>query len=233
METTEDPAIQLEHEFIFRFVDNLAELLGSQCEIVVHDFTRGLDKTIVKIVNGRISGRKVGGCPSSLFFDIYDKIQTEKKDLPVYFNNTKRGHLLKSSTTFIHDRDGKIVGAVCINFDMTDLISSQNLIKKYIGYNPEEHRAEPGKKEHFLRDVHELMEYYLHIVEEETGKPASAMNKEDKMKALAFLDQKGVLEISKAGKRLCDFFHISKFTLYTYLNEIRGNADDAPEGRNP
>ena len=49
------------------------------------------------------------------------------------------------------------------------------------------------------------------------------MNKEEKMKALEYLDKKGALQISKANVRLCEFFQISKFTLYHYLEEIREN----------
>ena len=47
------------------------------------------------------------------------------------------------------------------------------------------------------------------------------MKKEEKMEALEYLDKKGVLQISKASIRLCQFFQISKFTLYHYLDEIR------------
>jgi predicted transcriptional regulator YheO len=209
-------------ELIGRLVDNIGALLGNRCEIVVHDFTQGLDRTIIKIVNGQVSGRSVGGCPSSLFFEMYDKINLEQKDLPVYFN-TEQGRLFKSSTTFIHGEGGAIVGAICINFDVTDLLQSQGVIQQFVGYDPD---RQPGgqNKEHFLHDVHELMEYCLRSVEVEIGKPGTAMGKEERLRALAFLDKKGVLEISKSSLRLCEFFGISKFTLYAELNKIRGDG---------
>ena len=65
------------------------------------------------------------------------------------------------------------------------------------------------------------IEYYLTQCEKEIGKPAVVMKKEEKMKALEYLDEKEVLQISKASIRLCQFFQISKFTLYHYLDEIR------------
>jgi len=70
-------------------------------------------------------------------------------------------------------------------------------------------------------NVNELLEYYLIQCEKEIGKPAAVMQKEEKMKALEYLDKKGALQISKASIRLCQFFQISKFTLYHYLDEIR------------
>ena len=47
------------------------------------------------------------------------------------------------------------------------------------------------------------------------------MTKEEKMRALQYLDEKAVLQITKANVRLCQFFQILKFTLYHYLDEIR------------
>ena len=55
----------------------------------------------------------------------------------------------------------------------------------------------------------------------EVGKPASEMNRQEKMRALAYLDSRGVFQNAKAHVHLCKFFGISKFTLYNYLDEVR------------
>ena len=44
-------------EVIKDLSNNLGRLLGPDCEVVVHDFTNGLEHTIVHIVNGHVSGR--------------------------------------------------------------------------------------------------------------------------------------------------------------------------------
>lgn len=74
--------------------------------------------------------------------------------------------------------------------------------------------------EHFAKDVNELVEVCLEQVQSDIGKPARKMNKQEKIAALSYLKDKGVLQIAKANVRLCDFFGISKFTLYNYLGEI-------------
>lgn len=98
------------------------------------------------------------------------------------------------------------------------------MIEKFVNYNSE---FQPKKEtnELFVNDIHELMEYYLHTVEEKIGKTASKMNKAEKLCALDFLDQKGMLQISKSSIKFCEFFQNSKFTLYNYLDEIRGNIE--------
>lgn len=93
--------MKIDIEFLERFVDNIAELIGDSCEIVIHDFTNGLDKTIEKIANGHVTGRTVGGCPTNLFYRMYKDTDNCKNDIPMYFNNTEDGRLFKSSTTFI------------------------------------------------------------------------------------------------------------------------------------
>ena len=54
------------------------------------------------------------------------------------------------------------------------------------------------------------------------GTPPDKMNKEAKIKLLKFLDERGVFLIQKSGQKVCSLLGISKFTLYNYLEEIRG-----------
>ena len=56
--------IDINYDFLQRLIRNLGELFGDKCEIVVHDYRNGLDHTIIDIVNGQVTGRSVGGCPS-------------------------------------------------------------------------------------------------------------------------------------------------------------------------
>ena len=58
------------------------------------------------------------------------------------------------------------------------------------------------------------------------GKPMSLMNKEEKIKALDYLDQKGVFKISQTSALLCETLQISMYTLYNYLEEARSGRSD-------
>lgn len=212
--------MEINMDFLKRFLNNIAVLFGERCEIVLHDFTGSYDNTIVHIVNGQISGRKIGDCPSSFFFEHLVNGEIQMDDKPVYFNTTQKGKMLKSSTTFLKDKNGKIVGSVCINFDVTAFFSAQCMLENFLNYSEQKNEM-PQENEILVNNVNELLEYYLTQCEKEIGKPASVMQKEEKMRALEYLDKKGALQISKAGIRLCQFFQISKFTLYHYLDEIR------------
>jgi predicted transcriptional regulator YheO len=48
-------------------VDALAGTFGRNCEVVLHDFSKS-DQSIVKIANGHVTGRDVGGPPTGSFY---------------------------------------------------------------------------------------------------------------------------------------------------------------------
>lgn len=217
--------MKFDFDFIKRFTENLGALLGTNCEIVVHDFTGDLDHTIVHIVNGAVSGRELNGCPSNLFFEHFSTLEQDQSFLKEYYTTTEDGRTIRSSSTFLTDEEGKIVGCICINMDITHLISCGTQLNQLIGQKAmaESHAF----KERFVKNVQELMNQLLEEVEQEIGKPASEMDKAEKLRALAFLDSRGVLQIAKAHVRLCEFFNISKFTLYNYLEEVRKTSAEA------
>ena len=81
-----------------------------------------------------------------------------------------------------------------------------------------------------------ILEYYKDYVgpmkqaELLVGKPMGLMNKEEKIRALDYLDQKGVFKISKTSVLLCETLQVSKYTLYNYLEEARsGRGDNSSE----
>lgn len=44
------------------------------------------------------------------------------------------------------------------------------------------------------------------------------MTREDKIKAIKFLNDRGALLITKAGDKISKHFGISKYTLYSYID---------------
>jgi len=207
----------MDKEFLNNLAENLAKQFGHNCEVVLHDFTSGVEGSVVKIVNGHVTGREVGASSTNRRIDAF--ANREPGD-GVYYTHTPYGQTLKCSSTAIKDENGNIVGGLCINYDVTDLMKAQKVISGIADY---EANGDIGTGEHekYFRNVNELLEYYLSMAESNVGRPAAEMSKKERMEALSFLDEKGILQISKASNRLCEFFGISRFTLYSYLDEIR------------
>ena len=51
----------LDFDFLIRFLEGLQKFLGENSEILIHDYRKGYDHTIVYALNPAVSGRAVGG----------------------------------------------------------------------------------------------------------------------------------------------------------------------------
>ena len=59
------------------------------------------------------------------------------------------------------------------------------------------------------------------------GKPASLMSKDEKVKAIRFLNDSGAFLVTKSGPKVCAAFGISKYTLYSYLDEAKSGEQSS------
>ena len=69
-------------------------------------------------------------------------------------------------------------------------------------------------------DAEEITRYFLS--QSITGLVIYGMSKEDKVKAIQFLNHAGAFLITKSGDKISKFFGISKYTLYSYIDEAKG-----------
>jgi predicted transcriptional regulator YheO len=201
-----------EKEFLTALLKALAAQWGEKCEVVLHDWSVGYEQTIVAI-EGHVTGRKVGDCGSNLGLEVM-RGTVQNGDIYNYVTQTKDGKILRSSTVYIKNKEHKPIGALCINFDISDLMTAKKTIESLIM-----NRGETA--EYFASDVNDLLDFLIQESIKLVGKPVTYMTKEDKLKALDYLDEKGAFLITKSGNKICQFFDISKYTLYNYLDEIR------------
>lgn len=191
---------------------------GENCEVVIHDFTENEEHTIVYIENGHVTGRKVGDGPSHIVLESRNKKPEELKDRINYLTQTEDGRMLKSTTIYIRDNDGKVIGIFAINYDITNYIMMDYSLKSLIGTNDE-------KPERITRDVNSLLDDLIDQSVKLVNKPVAQMNREDKIRAIRFLQDKGAFLITKSGDKVSKYFGISKFTLYNYI-DVKENGKD-------
>ena len=98
-----------------RFADALARMQGPSTEIVLHDLTNPAH-SVVYVVNGDITDRKVGQGVRHLVPEMLTS--HEGKPIgPWWFRY--RTKLIRATTELIYDKDGEIIGALCVNEDVT------------------------------------------------------------------------------------------------------------------
>lgn len=202
----------MEHEhgqkdFLSRLASNITKQFGRNCEVAIHEF-KGEDLVITHIENGYVTGRRVGDLSTNEFLDEF--FEKDFMRNPVYHMKSKDGRELLSSTTYIQDGD-KITGFVCINYDISEL---QGLVRS-LDWAIEDNSLRD------LSDVNEVLEYHLNACEQLIGKSPENMDRADKFKAVEYLESKHVFLITKSSIRVCEFLNITKYSLYTFLDEIR------------
>ena len=191
----------------------IAAQFGSNCEVVVHDLSRHPDHSIVEIVNGHVTGRKVGDGASHVVIEQLQTNDPEPKDHLCYLTKTPDGKILKSSTVYIRNSKGKVSAIFSINYDISKLLMVESAVRDLISTG-EPQQEEPEK----IVNVNDLLEELIAQSVALVGKPVALMNKEDKVRAIRFLNQNGAFLVTKSGDKIAKYFGISKYTLYSYID---------------
>jgi len=160
----------------------------------------------------QLTGTLVEATPSHV---VLEAMKEGKKNIPDHYNyltKTHDGRILRSSTIYIKDENGKPIGIFAINYDMTDLMMAQSII------NAMAQPAAADEPERIPTNVNELLDDLLEQSVRLIGRPVAMMNKEDKVRAISFLNDSGAMLITKSGDKIAKYFGISKYTLYSYLD---------------
>lgn len=199
-----------------QIANGIAKQFGNNCEIIIHDLTNNnTESSIVAIENGHVTNRKPGDGPSHVVLEALHGDRSNLKDHLNYLTKTKDGKILKSSTMYIRDNSGEAIGIFGINFDISTLLLIDNSIQNLITTSEENEKKEPEKIAQNVNDLlDELIEQSVKLV----GKPVALMAKDDKIKAIQFLNNTGAFLITKSGDKISKYFGISKYTLYSYID---------------
>ena len=207
-----------ELETLRQMARGLASQFGSNCEVVVHEISeRSTSHSVVAIENGHVSGRKVGDGASNVVLERMEHQDQEAQDHLSYLTRTPDGKVLKSSTIYIRNSRGKVTAILAINFDISALMMAAGAVRDFISV-PEPQPAEPEKIVNINDVLEELIQQSVALV----GKPAALMNKEDKIRAIRFLNENGAFLVTRSGDKVAKHFGISKYTLYSYLDKSTG-----------
>lgn len=100
-----------------KLTEFLGRALGPDYEVALHDLT-DKDCSIVAIANNHISGREIGAPLTNVALKIIADRSYLTSDYRVHYRGVSAdGKMLRSSTFFIKDETGALIGMLCINFD--------------------------------------------------------------------------------------------------------------------
>lgn len=196
-------------------VEAIAKTFGSNCEVVLHDL-RQLDKSIIKIEHGYITGRKVGSSVTDLALRTFREDMTNDILLN-YKTKTKNGKTLKSSTVIIRNKKKVLIAALCINIDISNLQVVSSVLSELCTITEEEGKI----AETFERDLNHTIGSIIDNVISSYHINVPDMQKEDRIRIITKLDEQGVFLVKGAIKIMANILKVSKYAVYNYLEEIR------------
>ena len=185
------------YEFL---IDFLADYFGENTEVVLHNLS-DLESSIHKIRNGHISGRYQCN----------------------YLSKTRDGRRLKCATFFIRNKQGEIVGALCLNTVVEDLIALNDKLSHFLSIFVGQTDNNNGTQldEHIGLTIPEMVDLKINnVINIENINPES-LNAENKSHIISLLNDEGVFLLKGAVTKVAKKLNISEPTVYKYIQKLK------------
>ncbi|WP_417292861.1 helix-turn-helix transcriptional regulator [Desulfovibrio porci] len=194
---------------------------GHLCEVAVHDF-RDLEHSLIHI-EGSLTGRKPGAPITNIVTKAWRQGGNGVEDIVAYPTSTPSGKTLKSSTSFIRNSRGAVIGAFCLNFDLTGFERFQSVLHSVMHYE-----SQPGKvvSEAFASCMGETSEAIIETAIKRAGKHPAGMNREEKKNFIRILDEEGAFLIKGMVQYLAKTMQVSIYTVYNYMRELKKESSE-------
>jgi predicted transcriptional regulator YheO len=204
-------------------VDFLADSLGSSCEVVLHDL-RDIEHSIVAIRNNHITGRQVGDSLSGFALEIIQEHAHDKKNyLASYYGSLEEnGKVLRLSSFFIYDEEGKPMGLLALNMDLSALEEARNTLDRFLrteAETPAPAEKHTGKSMHFNLSEDYMPSLVARTIQE-SGIEPTRMTADEKRGVVESLQSKGVFLMKGAITEVAKKLEVSEQTVYRYLKDI-------------
>lgn len=219
-------------------VDFLAEALGPTAEVVLHDLRRQ-EHSIIAIRNGDLTGRRAEDSTVTEFA-LRMARRAEERGSPYmanYFGQPTGEKILRSSTYFIRDETGSVVGILGINVDLTQLLAARETVDRLLGMAfPDPNRAAPPPLSRPIsdpdpnpnpdagsdlaeprHDVERMVYAVLDRVLSSCKAPPARLTAREKREVVEDLNARGVFLLKGAVTEVARRLAVSEQTVYRYL----------------
>lgn len=198
----------------------IAETFGKNCEVIIHDLSIP-QNSVVYAVNNHVTGRKVG----QAFDHLVKQVLLSKEFHGDYTANykfvTEDGKEIKASTALIRDSKGKVIGALCVNYDLETMKNMKDFLDDFMNVKQEKVEEDVEPFDNVMEIVDDLIDKIISTSE------VDSLKRKDKIDLIKFMDKKGIFLIKGAIEKVAEKLNISKVTVYSYLDDIKKNGEES------
>ncbi|WP_330232888.1 PAS domain-containing protein [Nocardia sp. NBC_00508] len=206
MAESEDEHLMLEAE---KIVVAIGKMFPGLCEVVLHDLTQ--PEHAIRAIENNLSGRKVGDSVTELGLRrIADP--NYPSVIQNYANEFPDGRPVKSTSIGIKNREGKYIGALCLNLDVSTLSPVTLTLSNLLATGePEVDQVETLRH----RNSRELREVIEGFAAERSHIPRS-LDREAKRELVKQLHRDGYFDSRSSAQIIGNLLGISRATVYNY-----------------
>lgn len=200
----------------FSLSEAIAGLLGESCEVVIHRLGK-FEQSVIKIINGHHTGRKVGSPITDKGLQLLNLYQNDKSVTQHhYFSHLPSGELIKSITHIIIGSSAQPIGLFCINFNL-----SYPLDKMMQSLMQMDTLSSSLKNEHFITHPHQLIETAFQNAVTEVEKYTQKNAKLYKKLIIRSLFENRIFELKEAVFIVAEKLSLTPHAIYKHLREFK------------
>jgi predicted transcriptional regulator YheO len=193
----------------FPIGEAISLLLYPHAEVVLHDLNTG----VIAAIYNSFSKRKVGD--ESLLEEI-ENFKEFPNVFPVYLKTNWDGRKIKSVSATLRDREGKAIGLLCINLDLTKWEEFQHFLDGWLNQG-----IQPQPAVLFKDDWREKINTYVSDYLTRVGTSLKQLDKEKKKNLVLALHQEGAFKAKNSAYYIAEVLNLSRATIYNYLKDIK------------
>lgn len=208
---------------IYPLADFIADALGGMAEVLVHNVS-SLESSIVYIRNGQLSGRRVGDGTTDQALKLIKTGQANESEYVSGYKGTAGNHRFRSSTYFIKNRRGTLIGLLCINVNITGFAEAIAAMSALCPTPTPGGGILPGTnnfEENLQGDWSETIRRITRNAVANSGIQPERMTRKERLEIIRALQSEGVFLMKGAVNVIAPELGCSVPTLYRYLQEIK------------
>lgn len=210
----------------------LSEIMGSHCEIVLHDYSNP-DHSIIAIENGYLSGRDVG-CPVSDMGMRRLRDKTSQVYIANYMSTTATGRIFRSASYAIRNFSQEIIGSLCVNIDIAYFEKAIEFLNFFTRIAPIEDGIQydapsitSGNSkpiENLNASIQDAVSAVFNSIMSKMDVDVVHMTSKEKQHVVKLLNDEGVFILKGGVAEVAKRLGISEPTVYRYLKNMRDNC---------
>lgn len=202
----------------------LAACLGKDYEVAIHEIKND-ELKLVSIENGDISKRTINAPLSELALRFISDEKYKNSDFEVNYKGLTGDSVLRSSTFFIKNDKGKLIGLLCINFNIDHINKSikkiNDELKDLFNIVDTNNYVEESNVEYFTEDISNVISSIIEPIIRKKNLPVARLSFDEKMLLIEELKKQGVFLLKGAVSEAAIQLHSSEASIYRYLKKTK------------